>query len=153
MNNPYTPNQIVRDDFGRPSGILAIDKPVGMTSHDVVDVVRSALGTRQVGHAGALDPFATGVLVIIVGKATKLSNDLMSKTKSYAAQILLGVATDSQDPEGKIMDVSQQTVSMKALRSVIETMSKGYDQFVPVYSSVKVDGQKLRKLGPQTWLF
>src|SRR5271157_1550844 len=84
-----------------PGGVLVLDKPRGPTSHDVVARVRRALGTREVGHAGTLDPMATGVLVVAVGEGTKLVPYLTAATKAYEATIALGVATDTLDAEGQ----------------------------------------------------
>jgi tRNA pseudouridine55 synthase len=140
-------NKLVRDDFGRSHGILAIDKPVGLSSHDVVYEVRRALQTKQVGHAGALDPFASGLVFIIVGRATKLSDDLMTMDKAYAADVLFGVGTDSQDTEGEIIGhTNGSNVSADQINAVLNQLKGGYTQYVPVYSSVKVNGQKLRVL-------
>ncbi len=138
-------NQIEVDEFNRTSAILAINKPAGMTSHDVVDAVRKKLRTRKVGHAGALDPFATGVLLIMVGKYTKKSMELMRKDKEYSCSILLGIATTTQDPEGKVTKVDVKDIEQDDLFK-LEGIKKGYNQRVPLFSSVKVEGQKLRQL-------
>lgn len=142
-------NQIQFDEVGRPSAILAINKPSGLTSHDVVDRVRNILHTKKVGHAGALDPFATGVLVILVGKATKLSDRFLQSDKEYVCKILFGVQTDSADTEGKVIQVNYQLSTKNLankLKTVLPQFSPSYDQFVPVYSSVKIKGEKLRSL-------
>lgn len=141
----YQVNKVHRDEFGRVSGILAVNKPVGITSHDVVDKIRRILGTRQVGHAGALDPFATGVLIILVGKATKLADDFIEADKEYVTRILFGISTDSADTEGKVLStISNPNIS--GLQDVISKFSPQYEQYVSIFSSVKVDGQKLRVL-------
>lgn len=148
----YKINQLRRDDFGRPSGVLLIDKPEDFTSHDVVGKTRGIINYKKVGHAGALDPFATGLMIILVGKSTKLSDSFMTLDKSYEAEILFGISTKSQDTEGEIIDLddtigNQDVNNFEAeLSETIGKLSKGYDQFVPVYSSVKIDGKKLRKL-------
>ena len=85
------------------SGILQIDKPKGMTSHDVVNAVRKIFNTKRVGHAGTLDPIATGVLVILIGEATKKSDSLLSEDKSYTVTLRLGAATDTADASGKVI--------------------------------------------------
>lgn len=140
-------NKIMRDDFGRPHGILAVDKPVGLSSHDVVYEARRALQTRQVGHAGALDPFASGLVFIIVGRATKLSDELMTMDKAYKADVLFGIGTDSQDTEGEIIaHQNGSNVTPEQINAVLDKLKGGYTQYVPVYSSVKVNGQKLRVL-------
>jgi tRNA pseudouridine55 synthase len=141
----YKVNVLQIDDFGRPSGILAINKPVDITSHDVVYKVRKALNTRAVGHAGALDPFATGLIIIMVGKATKLADKYIAHDKEYKAKILFGISTDSADTEGKITQVAE-VKDLQGLADVLSTFIPEYDQYVPVFSSVKVNGQKLREL-------
>lgn len=158
LNRPqpreYKPNDLHFDDFGRCHGVLVIDKPAGIGSHDVVYHVRRTLGTRQVGHAGALDPFATGAIIILVGKATKLSDHYLNHDKEYLAEILLGVKTDSGDIEGKILEQIEadrlKNMDLGDLKKSIETslpqFMPEYEQFVPVYSSIKVDGDKLRVL-------
>ncbi|KPK38276.1 MAG: hypothetical protein AMJ78_10280, partial [Omnitrophica WOR_2 bacterium SM23_29] len=84
-------------------GILVVDKPKGMTSHDVVDFIRKKFGIKKVGHAGTLDPAVTGVLIILIGKATKLSAQFVNDDKEYEATLALGIKTDSGDAEGKIL--------------------------------------------------
>ena len=139
-------NKIEIDEFGRPNGIIAVNKPAGVTSHDIVDLVRKKLKTRRVGHAGALDPFATGVLLILVGKFTKLSEKLILEDKEYKARILFGISTDTQDPEGKITKIQEVKLDNKKITAALKSFEGGYEQYVPVFSSVKVDGNKLRKL-------
>lgn len=138
-------NKIEIDQFNRTSAVFAVNKPENMTSHDVVDIVRRKLRTRKVGHAGALDPFATGVLLIMVGKYTKMSMELMGKDKEYKASILLGAATSTQDPEGEITQVEIRDIQQKDLVK-IDKIKNGYNQRVPLFSSVKVNGKKLRQL-------
>lgn len=138
-------NKIDRDEFGRPSGVLAINKPADITSHDVVDKVRKALKTRKVGHAGALDVFATGVLIILVGKFTKKTEELINKDKSYLAQVLFGVATTTQDTEGEISKIDNDfTLDKVKLETALAAFEGTTEQYVSAYSSVKVDGEKLR---------
>lgn len=147
----YKFNQIFVDDFGRASGVLAINKPVDMTSHDVVNRLRRDLKTKQIGHAGALDPFASGVLIMLVGKATKYSDLFLNSDKSYLATVLFGRSTDSADPEGKVLkDIDTSSLDLeqlsKELNSIKPKFVPEYEQYVPVYSSVKVGGEKLRVL-------
>lgn len=138
-------NKLERDEYGRVHGVLAINKQADKTSHDVVDEVRRALGTRKVGHAGALDPFATGLLLILVGKATKLSDQYLGLEKQYKAKVLFGVKTDSADVEGNIQKV--ENVSLPPdIEEILHSFQPSYEQYVPVYSSVKIEGQKLRVL-------
>lgn len=147
----YKFNQIFVDDFGRASGVLAINKPVDITSHDVVNRLRRDLKTKQIGHAGALDPFASGVLIMLVGKATKYSDLFLNSDKSYLATVLFGRSTDSADPEGKVLqDIDTSNLNFeqlsKELNSIKPKFVPEYEQYVPVYSSVKVGGEKLRVL-------
>jgi tRNA pseudouridine55 synthase len=137
---------------------LAVNKPVGMTSHDVVDHFKKVFRPSKVGHAGTLDPFASGILIILVGKATKDSDMFLEKDKEYIADVLLGVSTTTGDPEGEVMgakntdgdwrlETDNYTTDVeKKLPSVLKSFMPSYDQYVPVFSSVKVDGQKLRVL-------
>jgi tRNA pseudouridine55 synthase len=138
-------NKLHKDEFGRVHGIIAINKEANMTSHDVVDRVRRALGTRKVGHAGALDPFATGLLIILVGKATKLSDQYLNKGKSYKAKVVFGIRTDSADVEGNIQEVTKAVVPSN-ISDILASFTPSYDQYVPVFSSVKIEGEKLRVL-------
>ncbi|KXK07654.1 hypothetical protein H3C67_01495 [Candidatus Dojkabacteria bacterium] len=140
-------NKITRDEYGRPSGIIAVDKPVGKSSHDMVDMVRKELGTRKVGHAGALDTFASGLLLILIGKDTKKADSLLAANKSYQARILLGMSTDTQDTEGVVIkQVDDTEVAEADCQTVLQKFVGVQDQFVSVYSSVKVSGNKLRVL-------
>lgn len=143
----YQLNKIEKDEFGRISGILILNKPAGITSHDLVDQVRKKLGVRRVGHAGALDPFATGVMIILVGKATKLSQELLNLDKEYEFEVLLGISTDTQDTEGKILKVEPPPQIAKG--KILESISKfkgTYKQTVPIFSSIQKDGIRLREL-------
>ncbi len=142
----YELNELQTDEFGRISGVLAINKPVGITSHDVVYAVRKALGTKAVGHAGALDPFASGLLIILVGKATKLSDSYLGLDKEYIAQVLFGIQTDSADSEGEILKLEANITHPDGLQPVLDSFLPEYTQYVPVFSSVKVAGEKLRVL-------
>lgn len=141
----FIPNQLQTDSFGRPNGVLLINKPAGPTSHDIVDRVRKTLGTRAVGHAGALDPFASGLLIVLVGKATKLSDTYLNHDKDYMATVLFGISTTTADPEGEVLETSN-SVSLEGLDQALEEFKPGYDQYVPVFSSVKVNGVKLREI-------
>src|SRR6476646_7554607 len=85
-------------------GVLLVDKAKGMTSHDVVEIVRRQLATKKVGHCGTLDPLATGLLIIVLGRGTKIQDLLMSEDKEYVGTMTLGVLTDSQDADGKVME-------------------------------------------------
>lgn len=130
-----------------PEGILLVDKPKGMTSHDVVARMRRLYKLKKVGHAGTLDPMATGLLLIMLGKATKVSQFLMSHDKTYTGTLKLGQTTDSQDAEGELM--SERPVP--ALESIdLEGLVASFlgDQYQtpPMFSAKKVNGQALYKL-------
>lgn len=143
----YTLNEIYKDEFGRLSGMLALNKPANITSHDLVDRVRKKLNIRKVGHAGALDPFATGLMIILVGKATKLSQKILTLEKEYEFDVLLGISTDTQDTEGKILKVKEvSNISKTSIYSTIANLQGSYQQEVPVFSSIKVNGVRLREL-------
>lgn len=128
-------------------GVLLIDKPQGLTSHDVVDRVRRKLKIKRVGHAGTLDPGATGLLIILVGKATKLSQFLMSLSKVYEGTVVLGKETDSQDSDGEV--VAEKPVPELTEEDVLKYMAqfKG-DQYQtpPMYSAKKINGVPLYKM-------
>ena len=131
------------------SGILIIDKPAGITSHDVVAKVRRIIKTRRVGHFGTLDPFATGVLVILVGKATRLAQFLNEVDKEYEAIIRLGYSTDTGDRTGTpIPGPSSQPREWteEAIEAVLKTFRGEIDQVPPMYSAKKVQGKKLYEL-------
>lgn len=130
-----------------PSGVLVIDKPAGCTSHDVVARVRRRLQTRKVGHCGTLDPMATGVLVIVVGEATKLVPYLTAEDKRYTARLRLGIATDSLDADGEetgVQDVPE--LDLEVLRSFATTFVGPHKQRAPRVSAIKVDGRRLHEM-------
>jgi tRNA pseudouridine55 synthase len=144
-------NKIGLDAYNRVSAVLLIDKPAGVTSHDIVDDVRKVLRTRKVGHAGALDPFASGLLVVLVGKYTRYTEALIQQDKSYLAEVTLGLSTTTQDPEGTVVQQSDTFLSdlpdsVELTKTLQAKFMPGYDQQVPLYSSVKVSGHKLRSL-------
>jgi len=132
-------------------GILIVDKPSGMTSHDVVDFIRSRFHLKKVGHAGTLDPLATGVLIILVGKATKLSNKLTGEDKEYEVVMTLGKRTDTGDADGKVIfengDFSGITYDIvkEALAKFLGQIS----QVPPMTSAIKYKGKKLYELARQ----
>lgn len=145
--NKFVLNKIQKDEFGRISGILVLNKESGITSHDLVDRVRRRLKTRKVGHAGALDPFATGLMLILVGKATKLSQQLLNLDKEYLFDVLLGISTNTQDPEGSIVNISEVKLPLKTeIKKILESFTRNYKQTVPVFSSIRVGGVRLREL-------
>ncbi len=122
--------------------MLLVDKPAGWTSHDVVAVARGALATRRIGHAGTLDPFATGLLVLGVGKATRILEYLVGLPKAYDATALLGVATDTLDPEGERVgeDDNWRGLAVERLSSVLAGMTGRLMQTPPSHSAIKVGG-------------
>jgi tRNA pseudouridine55 synthase len=126
-----------------PEGLLLVDKPSGMTSHDAVDVVRRSLGTRKVGHAGTLDPMATGLLLLGVGRATRLLRYLGELPKTYAATGRLGEETDTLDADGLIVRTAAVDVSLAELQRVCASLVGESMQTPPAYSAVKVGGRKL----------
>ncbi|ONN27311.1 tRNA pseudouridine synthase B [Thermosipho affectus] len=127
-------------------GFLNVYKPKGVTSHDVIDEIRKKLGTRRVGHAGTLDPFAEGVLVVGIGSATRLLEYLQVERKKYFVKILLGITTETFDITGEVVE---ERVCDKAEEEIIETIKsfKGrYKQVPPAYSAKKYKGERLYKL-------
>lgn len=129
------------------SGIFNVDKPAGMTSHDVVREIRKASGERRVGHAGTLDPLATGVLLVCVGKATRVTEYLMEHPKSYRAEITLGISTDTLDAEGEVTHVADSVdVSREDVEAALQTFLGEIQQIPPMYSAVKKGGKKLYEL-------
>ncbi|MGZ5296562.1 MAG: tRNA pseudouridine(55) synthase TruB [Actinomycetota bacterium] len=126
-----------------PEGLLLVDKPGGMTSHDVVDVVRRRLGTRKVGHAGTLDPMATGLLVLGVGRATRLLRFLGRLPKTYEGTARLGVQTTTLDADGEITVERPVTATEREIRGAMASLVGDSMQSPPAYSAVKVGGRKL----------
>lgn len=123
------------------NGVLNIDKPQGITSHDVVDVIRKIFPTVKVGHTGTLDPLATGVLPICIGKATKLSDVLTSETKKYKVKMLLGVETDTYDVTGRIVFASVVKKDEIYIKERIKRFIGKQLQKPPIYSAIRVDGK------------
>lgn len=126
-------------------GIIIIDKPQGMTSHDVVNRLRRILKTKKIGHAGTLDPMATGVLVIGVGRATKLLRFLTADHKTYRATLTLGKATDTYDLEGNILctESYRHDLDEQKIKKVFASFLGSSMQLPPLYSAIKVNGRKL----------
>lgn len=125
-------------------GVLIINKPKGFTSHDVVNILRKALNTKKIGHTGTLDPNATGVLPILIGKATKISKYLIEHNKTYIATISLGEKTDTGDEQGNIIekDLNFQNISCKQIGDVLKTFIGKQKQIPPIYSAIKINGKK-----------
>ena len=134
-----------RPDSG-VSGCVVVDKPTGCTSHDVVDQVRRALGTRKVGHAGTLDPDATGVLVLGVGKGTKLLQFVTGADKTYRGEIVFGVETSTLDAAGEVVATHAMDLDPAAVRAAAAGFVGDIEQIPPMVSAVKVDGRRLHEL-------
>jgi tRNA pseudouridine55 synthase len=130
-------------------GVLLVDKQPGCTSHDVVAQVRRILNTRSVGHAGTLDPLASGLLVVLVGEATKLSDYLLTGDKGYTVTVKLGLETDTDDVDGKVLCTHTEfsMPSTVSLDSVLEEMTGDLELAPPLFSAVKVDGKKMYEEG------
>jgi tRNA pseudouridine55 synthase len=125
-----------------PSAILPVNKPAGKTSFDVVRYVRRATGERRVGHAGTLDPAATGVLLILLGQATRITEYLMDLSKVYRATVRLGVETTTYDAEGEVVAIAPVDVSEERLREALANFIGRIMQVPPAHSAVKVDGER-----------
>ncbi len=130
-----------------PNGILLIDKPAGMTSHDVVFKIRRLFGTKKVGHTGTLDPMATGVLVVLIGRAAKASEYVSHDQKSYDATLRLGLVTDTEDVSG-VIDASsvlshEKLPSPQTVADILSHFRGDIKQIPPMYSALKVGGRKL----------
>jgi len=150
--------------YNLPPGLLLIDKPAGMTSHDVVDRVRRIFKTRRVGHAGTLDPFATGLLIVGVGAATKELSKYVGLDKTYVATARLGATSTTGDPEGIITEKIEvgslklgvngarmptsnfQLPTSQMIESALDKFRGGYEQTAPAFSAKKVHGKKLYEL-------
>lgn len=125
------------------NGILIINKPKDYTSRDIVNIISKKLGTKKVGHTGTLDPLATGVLVVPIGRALKISELLTSDKKEYIAEVILGYETDMLDITGTETKRNIPNVTKEELEKVLKNYTKKYFQQVPMYSAVKVGGRKL----------
>lgn len=125
------------------NGILVVNKEENFTSRDVVNKLSHILNTKRIGHTGTLDPIATGVLVITIGKYTKLSDALMSKYKEYIAEFIIGKSTDTLDITGNILEEKEASISDDEIIKTINSFKKSYNQEVPIFSAVKVNGKKL----------
>jgi tRNA pseudouridine55 synthase len=131
-------------------GAVLVDKPAGLTSHDVVDRVRRHFGIKKVGHCGTLDPAATGLLVIVLGKGTKLSEQLMASDKVYSGRMKFGETTDSYDADGELVaSLPVPPLSLDALNELAGTFTGDQMQTPPMVSAVKIKGVPLYKLARQ----
>jgi tRNA pseudouridine55 synthase len=128
------------------NGIINVYKPVGMTSFDIVRRVKKIANIKKVGHTGTLDPLACGVLPVCIGKSTKAVDYLMNKTKVYRAEIKLGLITDTYDQEGKILEEKPINSNEEQIISTINSFVGNIEQIPPMYSALKVNGEKLYEL-------
>ncbi|BCN31465.1 tRNA pseudouridine(55) synthase TruB [Anaeromicropila herbilytica] len=128
------------------NGIINVYKEKGYTSHDVVAKLRGILKQKKIGHTGTLDPDATGVLPVCLGKATKLCDMLTDKDKTYEAVLLLGTTTDTEDMTGTVLESKEVTASKEEIITAIMQFIGEYDQIPPMYSALKVNGKKLYEL-------
>lgn len=128
---------------GELSGILLVDKPEGWTSHDVVAKLRGITKLRRIGHSGTLDPMATGLLVVFVGRATRAVEFAEAHEKEYRAALRLGVTTDTLDITGRVLSTCTQSVELAELRAVLPRFTGEIEQIPPMYSAIKIKGQKL----------
>lgn len=130
-----------------PCGVLLVDKDPGFTSHNAVALCRRILGTKKVGHCGTLDPMATGMLIVVIGKATKVQDMLMGEDKVYTATMRLGVETNSQDADGEVVaEKSTAGLSAEDIRAAFEHFHGAFEQVPPMYSAVKINGVPCYKL-------
>ena len=129
-----------------PSGILLIRKPPSFTSHDIVNVIRKQYNTRQVGHTGTLDPMAEGLLVVLVGRAVKASDYAVGHDKTYRAELLLGLTTDTEDVTGAVLSRADRLPSEDEVRNVLPAFVGEIRQTPPMYSAIKQNGEPLYKL-------
>ncbi len=134
-------------DLNGPSGVLLIDKAEDMTSHDVVAIARRALDTKKIGHCGTLDPMATGLLMLVIGRATKIQDLLMSEDKEYHGTLTLGVVTGTQDRQGEVLETKPvPDFSKEQVDEVFSFFNGPFEQMPPMVSAIKKDGVPLYKL-------
>lgn len=127
-------------------GIINIFKPKGVTSHDAVSMMRRTLGIKKIGHTGTLDPNATGVLPLCIGKGTRVSEYLLDVNKEYVGELSLGLATDTQDSDGKVLKQSYKVVSKEAIYKAFDNFKGELWQIPPMYSAIRYKGKKLYEL-------
>lgn len=131
----------------QPNGVLLVDKDPGFTSHNAVALCRRILQTKKVGHCGTLDPMATGMLIVVIGKATKMQDQLMCEDKVYTATMKLGIETNSQDADGEVVaEKPTDGLTEENIRAAFEHFSGEFDQVPPMYSAVKINGVPCYKL-------
>lgn len=125
------------------NGIIIVNKPYGYTSRDVVNILCKKFKTKKIGHTGTLDPIATGVLILCIGSATKLVEALTSDDKEYVATVELGTLTDTLDNTGNVIKEEKTNLNVNQIKKALEKMQGVYEQEVPIYSAVKINGKKL----------
>lgn len=131
----------------QPNGVLLVDKDPGFTSHNAVALCRRILQTKKVGHCGTLDPMATGMLIVVIGKATKMQDQLMCEDKVYTATMKLGIETNSQDADGEVVaEKPTDGLTEEDIRAAFEHFKGEFDQVPPMYSAVKINGVPCYKL-------
>ena len=132
-------------------GILLVDKPSGITSHDIVDRLLRKLKMKKIGHAGTLDPLATGLMIMLIGKATKVSQFLISLDKAYEGTFKLGVETDSQDSDGEVVETKDlpENLSEEIIGDAMKEFLGDQYQTPPMFSAKKINGVPLYKMGPK----
>ena len=131
----------------QPNGVLLVDKDPGFTSHNAVALCRRILQTKKVGHCGTLDPMATGMLIVVIGKATKMQDQLMCEDKVYTATMKLGIETNSQDADGEVVAAKPTDgLTEEDIRATFEHFKGEFDQVPPMYSAVKINGVPCYKL-------
>jgi tRNA pseudouridine55 synthase len=134
-------------DQNGPSGVLLIDKAPDMTSHDVVAIARRALNTKKIGHCGTLDPMATGLLMLVIGRATKIQDLLMSEDKEYVGTLTLGAVTSTQDRQGEVLESKPvPAFTEEQIRQAFDAFTGEFEQLPPMVSAIKKDGVPLYKL-------
>ncbi|MHB8838033.1 MAG: tRNA pseudouridine(55) synthase TruB, partial [Gemmatimonadaceae bacterium] len=124
-----------------PDGLLLVDKPAGVTSHDVVNVARRVLGEKRIGHGGTLDPFATGLLVLLVGRATRLLQWVHDEPKVYEASVRFGAETNTEDLDGEVTREAPRP-SRAALQAAVPSLLGDIEQVPPAFSAKRVDGRR-----------
>lgn len=131
-------------------GILIVDKPKGKTAFSLISRLRKHLGVKKIGHAGTLDPFATGVMVLLIGKKyTRMSDNFLNHDKEYLAEVKLGIETDSYDCDGEIVSSSEYIPSLEEVKEAIKTFQGTIEQVPPMFSAKKINGKKLYELARQ----
>ncbi|MBA3722146.1 MAG: tRNA pseudouridine(55) synthase TruB [Parachlamydiaceae bacterium] len=138
------PNTIAQSS---PEGILLVNKPKGLTSFSLVAILRKVLGVKKIGHAGTLDPFATGVMVMLIGRNyTKLSDQFLTCDKEYLAEVHLGITTDTFDNEGEVQSTSDIVPTLDSIKNALNHFQGDIEQIPPMFSAKKIGGKKLYEL-------